>query len=177
MISSTIEAWLRELTTIYPAIRCDWTFVTDHANSLHAEEVAALVGAVPKRRKEFSTGRVLARALMGHIDGFAGQTIPKSESGAPEWPAGLVGSLTHVDGVCAAMIGRSTEYAGLGLDLERIDAVDLSVRDRVLTRVERQRPGDLAADLHLALCFSAKEAVFKTLHPLAGEFKIGRAHV
>ena len=40
------------------------------------------------------------------------------EGGAPRWPDGLAGSMTHTDGYCAAALVRATDLASLGIDAE-----------------------------------------------------------
>ncbi|KOU78103.1 4'-phosphopantetheinyl transferase [Streptomyces sp. MMG1533] len=140
---------------------------------LYPEEEAVLAQAVPKRRREFAAVRTCARRAMEKL-GVPPQPVLPGERGAPRWPAGLTGSMTHCDGYCAAALVRATDLASLGIDAEPDgplpDGVLLSVslpaeRDRLL-RLAQDRPGP-----HWdRLLFSAKESVYKAWFPLTGQW-------
>lgn len=130
----------------------------------------ALEGAVPKRRLQFRAGRYCAMKAMEALDPrLAGLQPGRTAAGAPLWPDGIVGSITHTDDCASAAVAFATDALGIGIDTERwlsesqARAVgrlvawpaDLApARDAGMTRLEA-----------LTLVFSAKEAVFKCLHP------------
>ncbi|QCR44794.1 4-phosphopantetheinyl transferase [Curtobacterium sp. SGAir0471] len=87
----------------------------DLGGPLTDEEHAAIAHAVPSRRAEFRTGRVLARRTLTAI-GTPVTSLPVSRSGAPRWPDGVVGTITHCPGVRACAVARSVEHAGVGID-------------------------------------------------------------
>src|SRR5688572_29707947 len=61
---------------------------------------ATLHGAVPKRQAEFRAGRYCAMTALTALDArFAGCEVGRADSGAPVWPAGIVGSISHSDGM------------------------------------------------------------------------------
>ena len=64
-------------------------------------EESAVAGAVAVRRREYSTVRVCARVCLERL-GYAPVAIPPGAGGAPVWPAGVRGSLTHCVGYAAA---------------------------------------------------------------------------
>ncbi|MFD3496741.1 4'-phosphopantetheinyl transferase [Streptomyces sp. NPDC058676] len=140
---------------------------------LYPEEEAVMVKAVPKRRREFAVVRGCARRAMEKL-GVPPQPVLPGERGAPRWPAGLTGSMTHCDGYSAAALVRTTDLASLGIDAEPDgplpDGVLTSVAlpaelDRVL-RLSRDHPGT-----HWdRLLFSAKESVYKAWFPLTGKW-------
>jgi len=58
---------------------------------LFPAEEAAIARAVPKRRREFTTGRACARAALAKL-GLPPAPIVPGLRGAPQWPAGVTGS-------------------------------------------------------------------------------------
>ena len=100
------------------------------AAPLSSRETASLGAATPQRLHEFAAGRLHARqALVA-----AGQDpidIPRRCDGAPDWPEGFVGSITHarhVEGSCiAAAVARSSMFSHLGIDAEFVAAIPAQV--------------------------------------------------
>ncbi|MEU9332601.1 4'-phosphopantetheinyl transferase superfamily protein [Streptomyces sp. NPDC048290] len=137
--------------------------------ALYPEEAALVAGAVPKRRREFATVRVCARAAMEGL-GVPPRPVLPGERGAPGWPDGLLGSMTHCEGYAAAALAREGDLVSLGIDAEPhgplpegvLEAVALPAERDRLTRLAALRPG-----LHWdRLLFSAKESVYKAWFPL-----------
>jgi 4'-phosphopantetheinyl transferase EntD len=130
-------------------------------------ERIALGRAVDGRRREFITGRAIARLALTRLGAPAG-AIPSGEHGEPRWPAGVVGSITHCEGYRACAVAWSEAVAGLGIDAEP----DAPLPDGVLEEVAYGRELDLVAaggaqvDVG-RLLFSAKEAIYKAWFPLA----------
>jgi enterobactin synthetase component D len=98
------------------------------------------------------------------------RTLP---SGAPDFPDGLVGSITHAGGFVSAALARATVTEGIGIDSEVIASARRA--SRVMRRIGTARELDAAAlqlDLDRALAvtllFSAKESLFKCLSRRAG---------
>lgn len=79
------------------------------------DESDAVAAALPARRAEFVTGRVLGRRALDALGVRCG-SIPVARSGAPVWPAGVVGSITHCVGLRACAVGRRDAHAGIGID-------------------------------------------------------------
>jgi len=67
---------------------------------LFPEEEAVIANAVDKRRREFATARACARAALAKL-GLPPVPIVPGFRGAPQWPSGVVGSITHCAGYCA----------------------------------------------------------------------------
>ncbi|WP_260855907.1 4'-phosphopantetheinyl transferase [Curtobacterium sp. 9128] len=87
----------------------------DLEGTLADDERDAVATALPGRRAEFTTGRVLARRALAAL-GIAAGPVPAARSGAPTWPAGVVGSITHCAGLRACAVGRRDDHAGIGID-------------------------------------------------------------
>jgi len=79
------------------------------------DESDAVAAALPARRAEFATGRVLGHRALDALGVRCG-SIPVARSGAPVWPAGVVGSITHCVGLRACAVGRRDAHAGIGID-------------------------------------------------------------
>jgi 4'-phosphopantetheinyl transferase EntD len=136
---------------------------------LYPEEAAVVAQAVSKRRREFALVRACARRAMEKL-GVPPRPLLPGERGAPEWPAGLAGSMTHCEGYCAAALVRATDLASLGIDAEPhvplpegvLAAVALPAEADRLRRLAGERP-----EVHWdRLLFSAKESVYKAWFPL-----------
>jgi 4'-phosphopantetheinyl transferase EntD len=140
---------------------------------LHPAEEQAVALAVASRRREYTSVRHCARAALGEL-GVGYRPLVPGERGAPTWPAGVVGSMTHCAGFRAAAVARARDLAALGIDAETdqplprgmLPMISLpSERDRVLALQDRSP--------HVAwgpLLFSAKESVYKAWFPLTGRF-------
>lgn len=132
---------------------------------LPEEEAALTSAAAPLRRREFAAGRNLARAALTRI-GLAPCAIPRADR-APVWPRGAVGSITHTRELVAACVARASDLRGVGIDLERAGRVAGRVRRRILTPTELTDHSVLDAD---TLRFACKEAIYKAVHPMVGEY-------
>jgi 4'-phosphopantetheinyl transferase EntD len=143
---------------------------------LAAAEEPAVARAVESRRREFAVGRACARAALAAL-GQAAVAIPADAQRAPLWPEGVVGTLSHDPQWCVAAVARRADCGGLGLDVEGLARFKPGMARLVATAAEHTRwlqpvvPGALASAeqeppaLKLARLFSAKEAMFKALHP------------
>ena len=137
---------------------------------LFPEEEAAVARAVEKRRREFATARTCARSALAAL-GIEGTPIPLGERGAPQWPPGIVGSITHCAGYRAAAVARTLDVVAIGVDAEPNDVLPDDVLDIVSLAPERARLAELAAAMPGTcwdrLLFCTKEAVYKAWFPLA----------
>ncbi len=139
---------------------------------LYPEEASLIRNAVPKRRKEFAQGRLCARRALATL-GIRNFPLLAGGDRAPIWPEGVVGSLTHCGGYCAAAVARSDRISGLGIDVEaaeplRQELLSLICLDSELARLQ-ESPEDSRGIL-AKLLFSAKESVFKCVYPITGVF-------
>ncbi|MBM9507590.1 4'-phosphopantetheinyl transferase family protein [Actinacidiphila acididurans] len=137
---------------------------------LFPEEAVHVAKAVAKRRAEYAAGRACARAALAALGTEPGPILRDPQRGAPQWPAGVVGSITHCDGYRAAAVARATDILTLGIDAEPHGPLPEGVLDLVLsTPAERAALDDLTAvapALHWGrLLFSAKETVYKAWYP------------
>lgn len=141
---------------------------------LFPEEERLVARAVAKRRREFGTVRECARAALARLGGPRVPLLP-GERGAPRWPDGFIGSMTHCDGYRAAAVARATDLAGVGLDAEPNEPIPgEGVLATVTLPGERARLPELAERAPRVafdrLMFSAKESVYKAWFPLTGRW-------
>ncbi|SEG77271.1 4'-phosphopantetheinyl transferase EntD (siderophore biosynthesis) [Actinacidiphila yanglinensis] len=142
----------------------------DHV-PLHPEEEPAVARAVAKRRAEHAAGRACAREALAALGRPTG-AIPRdnTDRGAPVWPSGIVGSITHCDGYRAAAVARAEDVLALGIDAEPDGPLPEGVLDVIhSTPEERAALGKITAEVPRIhwdrLLFSAKETVYKAWYP------------
>src|SRR5829696_6355628 len=88
--------------------------------ALFPEECAVIASAVEKRQREFATVRYCARAALAKL-GVPPSPLLPGDRGAPNWPDGIVGSMTHCERFRAAAVARSSEVLTIGIDAEPND--------------------------------------------------------
>ena len=124
-----------------------------------------LVNASAQRKRQFGAGRRLAEDGLRAL-GLA-ETVGR-EGRLPVWPRGAVGSISHTGDVAAAVVTRTREFLGVGVDVERIARVRGPLARRILSPDEKATSVTARAGLSragLARVFSAKEAGYKAINP------------
>jgi 4'-phosphopantetheinyl transferase EntD len=144
--------------------------VEDVAESTMFPEEAERVGkAVDKRRREFATVRHCARQAFAEL-GIAPAAILNGERGAPQWPDGVVGSMTHCAGYRAAVVARASVIHTLGIDAEPHGPLPDGVLGMIARDEEKVELATLTAtdaSVHWdRMLFCAKETVYKAWYPL-----------
>ncbi|WP_405149872.1 4'-phosphopantetheinyl transferase superfamily protein [Sphaerisporangium sp. NBC_01403] len=136
---------------------------------LFPEEELAIIHADDKRRKEFSTARVCAHDALRKL-GMRPSPVLPGLRGEPQWPPGVVGSITHCAGYRGAVLGIASKVTTIGIDAEPNEALVPGVLDAISLPEERESLRRLAARhprVHWdRLLFSAKESVYKAWFPL-----------
>jgi 4'-phosphopantetheinyl transferase EntD len=135
--------------------------------ALLPEEAPAFASSVVKVRRASGAARLVARQLLARL-GYRQCALPKAPSGAPIWPPGVVGSLTHDPRVAVAAVGMSRDVGALGIDVEPAEFLPSELLDLVATPQERLKIDD--DPYGGRLLFVAKEAVFKAVYPLDQTF-------
>ncbi|GIM89180.1 4'-phosphopantetheinyl transferase family protein [Paractinoplanes toevensis] len=147
-----------------PGVAWAERFDDEVPGALYPVEEQVVAKAVPKRRREFATGRWCARQAL-HQLGVPPAPILPAERGAPGWPPGIAGSITHCDGYRAAVVTRLDAYASVGVDAEPDEPLPPGVLEAISLPEERaQLTGRPGRD---RLLFCAKESIYKAWFPLA----------
>ncbi len=162
------------LGRILPAcVETEECFGEPPGGALLPGEESAVAGAVAVRRREYSTVRACARVCLERL-GHAPVAIPPGVGGAPVWPVGVRGSMTHCAGYAAGAVGPADRIAAVGIDAEPDAPLPEGVLEVVSTRAEREclrlMPATPDSPHWDRLLFSAKEAVYKAWFPLVGEW-------
>lgn len=156
----------------------------------------AIARSVRKRQAEFLHGRLAARAALQDL-GVDACEVPIGPSREPVWPAGVVGSISHTDGIAVAAAARASNWQALGMDIERtaLGAAQQSLREIALDPSELSILASLAEcaappampgahapplctqtaagwslDALVTTAFSAKESFFKGAYGLVRRF-------
>ncbi|MGU3433450.1 4'-phosphopantetheinyl transferase family protein [Actinomycetes bacterium M1A6_2h] len=137
----------------------------------HPREEHLIAKAVEKRRREFVSARHCARQAMTRL-GVDQAPILRGDMGSPQWPSGVVGSLTHTDGYRAAALGHALAVRSIGIDAEPHEALPDGVLGAVSIEEERTWLSTVRDDtVHWdKLLFCAKEATYKAWFPLTGRW-------
>lgn len=128
--------------------------------------------ASTKRREEFAAGRLCAAAALKFL-GAGSEAVGREPGGAPIWPSGVVGSISHTDDVAAVAVMPSGGFSAIGLDIERVGAVEPAFWRTLFSNTERglleqgQAGGHRLAATAL---FAAKEAFYKAQWPITHEW-------
>jgi len=128
------------------------------------------LGTVGTRRlREFESGRAYAKRALSML-GIDNGDLPIGPNGSPVWPAGIVGSITHVrygdHGMYAVAVARTDMILAVGIDLEIEDSLDPRVWPYVLTQSELKRVLALPAGIRrkeAQYIWGAKEASAKAV--------------
>lgn len=157
---------------LFPGGVCVATGPTDPDEPLHPAEAELARALGPARQREFAAGRACARRAMRELGAPDGPVL-RGLRRAPQFPDGVVGSITHTRGFCAAAVARSAEFAGVGLDAERDAALSARAAARICSPAELAALGALpgrSPERWAAVVFSAKETLYKAYFPLTGFF-------
>jgi 4'-phosphopantetheinyl transferase EntD len=134
-------------------------------------EAAHLGRAVPQRAREFAAARLCARRALAEF-GMAEFPVKVAADRQPIWPATMVGSITHTEGFCAAVVAQRSVAISLGLDTERTGHVNPEIWPVICVSDETEWLASLPAPQRAAaatLIFAAKEAFYKFQYPLVQE--------
>jgi enterobactin synthetase component D len=156
--------------------------------NLHIVFPETLVRAVAKRKAEFLAGRYAALHCFKQLvledkctSAFFGKDfdLKIGPHRSPSWPTGLVGSITHTNGIASALVASKDHYVGVGVDIEswlsqesaeQIRASVLTGNDYSQFNPQKLLSGEICEAHLLTLIFSAKETLFKALYPSVGHY-------
>jgi 4'-phosphopantetheinyl transferase EntD len=135
-------------------------------------ETQYLGRAVPERIQEFAAGRLCARRALAEF-GFADYPLRMNGDRRPLWPAPVVGSITHTEGMCGAVVAKQNRFRAIGLDMEIVGRVTPEMWPTICTREEAAWLAALSGPKRgrcAALLFSAKESFYKCQYGVTGQW-------
>ena len=122
-----------------------------------------------KRKAEFLAGRLAALYHIQHCFDACDGYVAIGQDRSPVWPKGIIGSLSHTRHEAVCLLGRQSDIALLGVDIE--DRMSSQTIDDIKNMVVSGREEQLcsasffALNDVIAIVFSAKESLFKSLYP------------
>lgn len=123
---------------------------------------AFLDRASPRRRASYLAGRLLIRSAA------PGAEPAMAPDGAPIWPPGWKGSISHAGDRCACLLApEGIGHPGIDIEPVATDRACDAILSHCLTPAEHQM---LVTPCAATLAFSAKEALFKALYPRIRRF-------
>jgi enterobactin synthetase component D len=128
--------------------------------------------ASAERQRAYRAGRYCASRALERLG--ISDVIPElGDGGAPAWPPGIVGSITHSLSLVSAAAAARHQCAGIGIDIEPITSLE---RAHVLASRTATSPEVLGVmagvrsdyATAVALILSAKHSLYKCLRPQVG---------
>lgn len=123
-----------------------------------------------KRRIEFKAGRQCAAQVLGRLEvPRDARWLVRATDGSPVWPEGIVGSISHTDGVAIAVAGRRQDYRGLGVDIERISYRTFEFVQRVCRKEDIENVVEnpwVSVEQTITMLFSIRESFYKCIYPV-----------
>lgn len=122
---------------------------------------------VSARLAQFAAGRACAREALRDLRAAGPLPLGVGPLGAPVWPRGFVGSISHTSSLACAVVAREARARGVGVDIEHV--VRAAAVDAVAaTTLDAHEAAMLPSAEAVTIAFSAKESVLKCLSPIAG---------
>lgn len=144
---------------------------SDQSPAIFAAEEAIQANANVARRREFARGRACAHRAIEQL-GQQCEPILTGSGQEPLWPTGIVGSITHCPGYCAAVAAPVHELQTIGIDAEPNRALPKDVLKYIANATETRMVSILQSRRPLiawdTLLFCAKESVYKAWYSLTG---------
>lgn len=150
-----------------------WWYTAGDAARVFDSRAAALpppLADVSERvRQEYLVGRHCAARALAQL-GSPQLTVGRAADGSPQWPDGIVGSITHTRDVAWAVAAKADAFLGVGIDAEPVMSGFRArlVESRITTARELASVTNCVGgddETALTLVFCAKEACFKCLYP------------
>lgn len=133
--------------------------------TLFPTEESAVRPALSARKLEFAKGRAAcARAAISAL-GMPSEPLPVAPEQDPEWPPGVVGTISHTAGLILAVAARASLISVIGIDVQARRPLPPEIVDVVLCPEEQ---GAVEDPIGLMGLFSAKEAVQGQSSPPVG---------
>jgi 4'-phosphopantetheinyl transferase EntD len=157
------------LTSLFPS-----SVIVSEANpaqiqgSIYPEEETFIQKAVPKRKQEFTAGRLCARRALAKI-GISNFPILIGKDRTPIWPSGIAGSISHCKGYCGVAVVQKTDIESIALDVESVGQVKRGIWKHFCNQQELSWINSLPEDQqqkNAALIFSTKECFYKCQYPI-----------
>ena len=140
---------------------------------LFAEETALIRSAVAKRKREFTAGRLCARAALKEL-GITQSPIMIGTMREPIWPLEVAGSITHDGDYCVVSVGYKKDIPLIGIDLAVAEPLGPELikyicTEEEVTHIDSMGKSSFDIDPYKVV-FSLKESIYKCLFPSVQEY-------
>jgi enterobactin synthetase component D len=128
--------------------------------------------ASPERQRTYRAGRYCAQRALEQL-GLSRVGPGVRDSGGPEWPIGVVGSITHATTLVSVAVALHRQVEGIGIDIEPTIPFEKAHRLAPRAAASAEVFGVMnAAHLDyataIAVIVSAKHSLYKCLQPVTG---------
>ncbi len=143
-----------------------------------------LASVSPRRAMEYRLGRLASNIALASISPHKDLIPGRNEHGAPIWPEGLCGAITHCQEYSAAAVAESRQFRAVGLDVENCLSEKLisAVSERFMNERERKilrmiNTSEAGEEMMFTAGISAKESVIKCLYSLGASSEISQIQI
>lgn len=143
---------------------------TDDALRSPFDEENALAATLGRYGPHLIAGRLAAHAALAAAK-VRPRALLRRSTGEADWPAEVVGAITHTRGLAVAVVAPAADFHGVGVDVERRGRLLGPGTRRILSRPEEHGWLDAPPALPgqpLLLLAGAKEVIFKVYFPPTG---------
>jgi len=164
---SGLEVHLRQLFPVPVSIAVAAPAMYDLPLLPGENQIISMAGR--NRQREFAAGRASARQA---LSAWGQQPVPllRTASGAPHWPAGFVGSISHSGNMCVAVAAPSQLALAIGIDVEQASPLRRELNQLIFNNEELAHLENLSATAPAPLLtkigFTAKEAFYKAYNTI-----------
>lgn len=132
---------------------------------LYPQETALTAKMLAKRLAEFRGGRYCAQQALKQLN-ILDFPLIIGDKRQPLWPDSIVGSISHCQGICIAVVDRQLNVGGIGIDIEQVSDFDSETLNLICNANEISHLQKHATPLLAAkVVFSVKESIYKCLFP------------
>lgn len=119
----------------------------------------------PNRKNEFLLGRICAYQCYKELTQNELLSLPINKDRSPEWPSGVVGTISHNQHWVGAAIAFEKDLLGIGMDFEVLGRTKIVLSKHIRSNRDIKSHPLLTDEELLTVIFSCKESLYKALYP------------
>ncbi len=130
--------------------------------------------AAPKRQLEYLASRYCLSQVLKQANLNPDLKVERKSDRSPIWPDQWVGSITHSNCVASVTMAPKALVSSIGIDIEEVMPIDTARKVAKAILTDSEVGGDdrfgFEHNEWVTLLLSAKESLYKCLHPFVGKF-------
>lgn len=157
---------------ILPYLKFHFTKLNKGLDLLFPEEKLLTKKFESPRINSFCSGRYCAHKCLDEF-GIHSTAVLMKKNGAPQWPDGFVGSISHSKKYAGAVVANKESYQSIGFDIEEVNRIQPDIWHLLFTKGEQLflSKHTLHEQQVLAtIFFSIKESFYKFSSGLTSDF-------